>query len=279
MKLPGLIAAALLSICSLVWGKNVDYCNTPYCKLNHLACHNPDKLNVRCPPGSKILPMERFRNAVVTAINEFRNLMAGGGGRYLKPAASMALMSYSPELEEFARLAVITCSTDKFCLSSKDFYYVGYIHDAVYYVGPQEDLEDLELILRIIQDWTYNVDTINLKMGIYLPSTFEDINTVNAALLMAEKNTHVGCSALRFTLTEYHNFVFACAFGTDLMVRKPIYRMSAVAGSACKYRDATFKNLCSAAENYDNGKGVPNATIFNAPVNITRTRKLYMEII
>ncbi|XP_020818557.1 uncharacterized protein LOC110191912 [Drosophila serrata] len=277
MKLNGLIAAVLISICSLGWARNIDYCTTPYCKGNHLVCRNPDKFNVRCPSGAKTIPMMTFRNALLTAINEFRNDTASGAGIYLKPAARMARMSYSTELEEFARLAVITCSTDKFCLSSKEFYYVGYIHDAVYYVGPKEDLEDLELTLRIIQDWTRSLDYINLKTAIYLPATLENTDIANTALLMAEKNTHIGCSALRFTVSENHNFIIACAFSTDLMVRRPIYRMSGVPGSACKHRDPIFKALCAPGENYESDKAVPNATIFSPPINIVGIRKLYME--
>ncbi|KAH8265264.1 hypothetical protein KR038_002704 [Drosophila bunnanda] len=278
MKLHGLIAAALVSIWSLGSGKRIAYCNTQYCHENHLLCRNPDKLNVRCPAGTRILSMLPFRNALLTSINEFRNFTASGGGKYLKPAARMARMSYSPYLEEFARLAIITCSTDKFCLSSKDFYYIGYIHDAVYYVGPQGDLEDLELILRIIEDWIRNLDLINIKTAIYLPASLDNPDIANTALLMAEKNTYVGCSALRFVVAEYNNFVFACAFSTDLMVRRPIYRMSGVAGSACKHRDPTFTALCSADENYESYKAEPNATIFNKPINIVGIRNLYMDV-
>lgn len=117
--------------------------------------------------------MERHRNALLNALNEFRNFTAGGGGRFLKPAARMSRMSYSTELEDFARLAVITCSTNKFCLSSKDFYYVGYIHEVTYYTGHESDFEDLEMMLRLIHDWTTNLDYINMKMGIYMPATLE----------------------------------------------------------------------------------------------------------
>ncbi|KAH8243912.1 hypothetical protein KR032_011285 [Drosophila birchii] len=279
MKLHGLIAFALISIWSLGWCIDRDYCDTTYCGMNHLVCRNPDQINVKCPTGVKILPTIGYRSALLTAINEFRNHTACGGGMYLKPAARMARMSYSPELEEFARLAVITCSTDKFCLSTKDFYYVGYIHEAIYYIGDEDELEDLELILRIIQDWTKSLDNINVTMAIRLPDTLKDTNTINTALLMAEQNTHIGCSALRFTDIGYHYFVFACAFSTDLIVHRPIYRMSGRAGSACKYRDPIFPSLCSPDEDYESGKAVPNATILLPPISLLGIRSLYMKVL
>ncbi|KAH8291855.1 hypothetical protein KR054_001477 [Drosophila jambulina] len=278
MKAYCLIAAALLSIFSLGRTLEDKFCDTPYCGANHLGCYNANKFNKRCPEDAKILPMAGFRSALLSAINEFRNHTASGGGFFLKPAARMARMSYSLDLEEFARLAIITCSTDKFCISTKDFYYGGYLYDAIYYTGPKEDLEDMELMLRIIQDWTLYLGSITLKMAIYFPATLEDKGIANTALLMAEKNTHMGCSAMRFTADDYHNFIFACAFSTDLMVRRPIYRMSGVAGSACKHRDQTFTALCSVAEDYESGKAVPNAVIFDPPINLTLIRKLYMEV-
>jgi len=63
----------------------------------------------------------------------------------------MSRLSYSTDLEDLARMAVMTCSAHKFC--SPEFYYVGTNQGSTYYLGSLNDFEDLELMLRTIQDW------------------------------------------------------------------------------------------------------------------------------
>ncbi|EDW42028.1 GM25763 [Drosophila sechellia] len=177
---------------------------------------------------------------------------------------------------DLARLAVITCSTHKFCLNSPEFYYVGTNIGSNYYLGNLNDYEDLELMLRIIQDWTRYADYINIKMGLYMPTTLEKSGIPNALLLMADRNTHVGCSAMRFTVNSIHNFVFLCAFSTDLFVERPIYRMSMRPGTACNRLDQTYSALCAVGENYDNNKPVLNARVFQLPLNLSMGRQAYV---
>uniref|UniRef100_B3P3S6 GG20475 n=1 Tax=Drosophila erecta TaxID=7220 RepID=B3P3S6_DROER len=227
MELSRFVFVALLNFLPFGCSKMVDFCQLPYCGINNLACRNPSKFSVMCPSNARTLSMSTYRNVLLSAFNEFRNFTASGKQKYLKAAAArMSRLSYSVELENLARLAVITCSAHKFCLSSPEFYSVGTNTGSTCYWGSLNDYEDLELMLQTIQDWTGYADYINIKMVLYMPTTLEKREVAKALLLMADRNTHVGCAAMRFTVDFVHNFVFLCAFSTDLFVERPIYLMS-----------------------------------------------------
>ncbi|XP_043653758.1 allergen Tab y 5.0101 [Drosophila teissieri] len=277
MELSRFVFVALLHFLPFECSKLVDYCQLSYCGANNLACNNPSKFSVMCPPNARTLSMSTYRNLLLSAFNEFRNFTASGRLKYLQAAAArMSRLSYSVELESLARLAVITCSAHKFCLSSPEFYYVGTNTGSTSYLGSLNDYEDLELMLRTIQDWTRYADYINIKMGLYMPTTLEKRDIAKALLLMADRNTHVGCSAMRFTVDFVHNFIFLCAFSTDLLVERPIYRMSTKPGTACQRLDATYSALCAAGENYDNNKPVANARVFQLPLDMSIGRQAYV---
>ncbi|XP_044314462.1 allergen Tab y 5.0101 [Drosophila rhopaloa] len=277
MELKWLILVALLTFIPFGWGYYIDYCQMRYCGKNNLACNNPSKYSIMCPPSARTLSMSMYRNALLNAFNEFRNYTASGQQKYLQAAAArMSRLSYSNDLEDLARLAAITCSTHKFCLSSPEFYYVGTNLGSTFYLGNLNDYEDLELMLRTIQDWTKYVENINMKMVLYMPNTLEKSGTAKALLLLADRNTHVGCSAMRFTLNSVHYFTFVCAFSTDLFVERPVYRMSMRPGSACKRLDPTYLALCAAGENYENEKPVANAVVFQLPLDISKGRQTYV---
>ncbi|XP_037731258.1 allergen Tab y 5.0101 [Drosophila subpulchrella] len=277
MELNWLKLVMLLKWFHFGWGEFIDFCELPYCGTNNLACNNPSKYSVMCPPNARTLSMSRYRNALLNAFNEFRNYTAGGRQKYLKGgAARMSRLSYSTDLEDLARMAVITCSAHKFCLSSPEFYYVGTNQGSTYYLGSLNDYEDLELMLRTIQDWTKYADYINMKMALYMPINLDRSGAAKALLLMTDRNTHVGCSAMRFTVNSVHNFIFVCAFSTDIFVERPIYRMSSKPGSACKRLDPNYSALCAVGENYDNNKPLPNAMVFQLPLDISKGRQSYV---
>ncbi|XP_016952263.1 tablysin 15 [Drosophila biarmipes] len=277
MELSWLNFVMLLKWFHLGWGEFIDLCELPYCGANNLACNNPSKYSVMCPPNARTLSMSRYRNGLLNAFNEFRNYTASGKQKYLKGAAArMCRLSYSTDLEDLARMAVITCSAHKFCLSSPEFYYIGTSLGSTYYLGGLNDYEDLELMLRTIQDWTKYADYINMKMALYMPSTLHKSGAAKALLLMTDRNTHVGCSAMRFTVNSVHNFIFVCAFSTDIFVERPIYRMSSKPGSACRRLDPIYSALCAVGENYDNNKPLPNARVFQLPLDLSKGRQSYV---
>ncbi|EDV49032.2 uncharacterized protein LOC6553129 isoform X2 [Drosophila erecta] len=277
MELSRFVFVALLNFLPFGCSKMVDFCQLPYCGINNLACRNPSKFSVMCPSNARTLSMSTYRNVLLSAFNEFRNFTASGKQKYLKAAAArMSRLSYSVELENLARLAVITCSAHKFCLSSPEFYSVGTNTGSTCYWGSLNDYEDLELMLQTIQDWTGYADYINIKMVLYMPTTLEKREVAKALLLMADRNTHVGCAAMRFTVDFVHNFVFLCAFSTDLFVERPIYLMSSKPGTACQRLDPTYSALCAAGENYDNNKPVAQARVFQLPLDVSIARQAYV---
>ncbi|XP_034661371.1 allergen Tab y 5.0101-like [Drosophila subobscura] len=240
------------------------YCDLPACGENNLACDNKGQINSKCVPNTRIVPMTVYRNSLLSVFNDFRNSVARGDRR-LKPAARMAKMSWSTELEHMAKLSAISCSMDKFCLSTENFYYVGSIFDAFKYPGRVYEYEDYEIILYLISGWTNRLADISLGMVIYMPDYVADMKILNAALLISEANTHVGCTAMRFTFASFHHFVLVCAFSTDVFINRSLYKLSASPGSACKRRDSTYPALCAAGERYHNERPLANATLLQPP--------------
>ncbi|KAH8236773.1 hypothetical protein KR026_010463 [Drosophila bipectinata] len=291
MDLSWLVSAVLISIIVSSSGekRHVNYCLLPYCGVNNLPCNNRavslstlwvNYFNSRsyqlysknCSLNARTISMPQYRNVILNRINEFRNLTASGGLKLLKAAARMSRMSYSLELEEMARLMVITCAGEKFCVGTPDFYYVGSIYGGYKYEGRLNDYEDLELMMRMIEEWIKYSADINMKMGLYMPAALSNSNIAKAALLITARNTHMGCASLRFTVYGIHHFVFACAFSTDLFVKKPLYRLSYRPASACKEKDQTYVALCAAGENYGNEKHKPGAVVFDPPADISKIR-------
>ncbi|EDV43513.1 uncharacterized protein Dana_GF16488 [Drosophila ananassae] len=271
MELSWLISAITLSIFVTSFGEapKTDYCHLPYCGVNNLPCNNQALYSKDCAPNSRTISMPQYRHIILKRINEFRNLTASGGLKLLKGAARMSRMSYSLELEEMARLIAITCSAEKFCVGTPEFYYVGSILEGYIYKGDLNQYEDLELMTRKIEEWIKYSASINMKMGLYMPAKLENRNTAKAALLIAARNTHMGCAAMRFTIDHLHHFILVCAFSTDLFVRKPLYRMSFIPASACKEQDRTYAALCAVGEDYGNEKYKPGAVIFEPPSNLS----------
>ncbi|XP_017083537.2 allergen Tab y 5.0101 [Drosophila eugracilis] len=263
MELNWMIIVVLLEWFPIGCSRLDVFCKLPYCGINNLACNNNAKYEAMCPPNARIISMGKYRKSLLNAFNEFRNSTASGKQKYLKAAAArMSRLSNSMDLEKLSRMAIKTCSPNKLCLSSPEFYYVGTNLGSTYH-DRLNKFEDLELMLWTIHDWTTYADNVDMKMVIYMPPFLEEIGTAKALLLMADRNTHVGCSAMRFTGNHsVHHFIFMCAFSTDIFVKRPIYRMTSKPGTACKRLDPTYSALCAVGENYNNNKPVPNAMVY-----------------
>ncbi|KMZ04272.1 uncharacterized protein Dsimw501_GD18744 [Drosophila simulans] len=80
-------------------------------------------------------------------------------------------------------------------------------------------------------------------------------------IAVAEKNTHVGCAAVRFSRDFYNHFVLTCNFATSNIVGQPVYTPGEKATTGCKNRYGAaydYPNLCYAKEIYDNEKVIEN---------------------
>ncbi|EDW38592.1 GL12692 [Drosophila persimilis] len=252
---------ALLLVFFLPYGLGSGkYCNLSDCGENNLACDNDGKFNLKCMPNTRLIPMTIYRISLLSVFNEFRNSVASGKKK-LRPAARMSRMSWSKELEYMAGLAAMSCSMEKFCLSTENFYYVGSIFDVFKYPGRLDEFKDYELMTKLINGWMDRLVDIPLGMVIYMPKDLGDIKIANAAILISEANTHVGCQAMRFVFSHFHHFVFVCAFSTDVFINRSLYKLTARPGSACKRRDSTYPALCAPGEIYHNDRQIPNGTL------------------
>ncbi|XP_002138097.2 allergen Tab y 5.0101-like [Drosophila pseudoobscura] len=254
---------ALLLVFSFLCGLGSgSYCNLSECGRNNLGCDNDGKFNPKCLPDTRIVPMKIHRKSLLSAFNKFRNSVASGQKK-LRPAARMSSISWSMELEYMAKLTLLSCSMENYCLSTKNFCYVGSILDALKYAGKMDpdEIPDYIIITKLINGWMDRLADISLGMVISMPDKLGDIKIANAALLISEANTHVGCMGMRFTLSYFHHFVLVCAFSTDVFINRSLYKLTARPGSACKRRDSTYPALCAPGEIYHNDRHIPNGTL------------------
>ncbi|XP_030374699.1 allergen Tab y 5.0101 [Scaptodrosophila lebanonensis] len=258
-----------------LWAANVNvngnlhktsYCMQRYCGSKNLACNNHGNYSNDCVPSSRTIPLSKHRNGLLNVFNELRNKLAGGHiGSHL-PAARMARMSWSNELEYLAHLAVLNCRENvKYCLSSPDFHYIGSNINQFSYGGKVSIYTNFEIMLKLIDKWTSEMAFVNKDATLYVPDHFPNDKVVQSALLMMDRNTHVGCAALRYSIEYYNHFLFCCTFATDVIKHKPLYKLSGKPGSACQNRDTTYTNLCAVGEVYGNEHAIAHARVYRSP--------------
>ncbi|XP_030558922.1 allergen Tab y 5.0101-like [Drosophila novamexicana] len=229
------------------------YCKTSRCGLKNLACRNSRNLSITCAPGSKVVSLSPYREHLLHQFNSFRNKVAAGYTRTLFPAGRMARMAWSTELENFAKMYIKKCVFNpRPCMASVQFTAIGSIYDGLSYSGSQKSHKIPEITEELLNGWFEDARFVTRELSLRLRNEFTRPTVRQAVLLMADRNTHVGCSALRLSNGMVNQFFIACTFATDNILNKPIYKVRATAGSLCKQRDSTYKNLCALGEVYNN---------------------------
>ncbi|XP_001993639.2 allergen Tab y 5.0101 [Drosophila grimshawi] len=206
-----------------------------------------------CMPGAKMISLAPHKTHLLHLINKFRNKAAAGYTRTLFPAGRMARMVWSAELENFAQMYIKKCASDlRPCMASSQFTVIGSIYDGLSYTGKPNLHKVTEITDELLNGWFEDARFVTRQLLLHLTTDFRRPTVRLSVLLMADRNTHVGCSAMRFASGFVNNFHMACAFATDNMRNKPIYKIHAVPGRLCKKRDDTYRNLCAIGEKYNN---------------------------
>ncbi|XP_034661298.1 allergen Tab y 5.0101-like [Drosophila subobscura] len=229
------------------------YCDLPYCGANNVVCLKTN-YSFECRPMAKFVKLKHYKTEILGAINGFRNKAAIGLTRYLLPAGRMARMDWSDELEYFARADLMTCMPlPRPCMTSPNIPNVGSIFDTDGYPGKEK--KNQEVVLNIMSKWFDEGQYVTKEQLMYLEERKDSRSTYRPVLLMTDRNTLVGCSALKFTEDRNNYFYLSCCFSTVGMKHTAIYQIALSAGSLCKRRDIQFKNLCALGEKYpDNMK-------------------------
>ncbi|KAH8292409.1 hypothetical protein KR054_009401, partial [Drosophila jambulina] len=263
----------LLLSALVIFTLGVDYCSLPPCLDNHIACNNKGmrvsilykrKLTLvpsqyfggNCPKNSIVVNIRPQQKLILSLFNEFRNNVAGGRIKGLPKAVRMAKMSWSDELSYLALLNVRTCeSTPDKCRSTERFAYAGQNNAIFSYGGAESWYTDAEILKELIENWFAERSNASPDILANFPEVLPNKNVAKFTIAVAEKNTHVGCAAVRFFKDFHNHFVLTCNFATSNIVGYPVYTTGEKSTSGCKnpYGAAyDYPNLCYATETYDN---------------------------
>ncbi|XP_017030419.1 tabinhibitin 7-like [Drosophila kikkawai] len=239
-SIPGLVA---FEIDKLI------YCNLSRCGEENVVCR---KVNYSspCRPRARLVSLsDEQRNVILNTVNQFRNTAAAGLTHKLLPAGRMARIQWSPELEHFAMMDAMSCvSMTRPCMTSPNFPNMGSIFDMYSYLGKRQN--SLKIITEMISQWTSEGRYVTSKQTAFLSENSDLKFILRVALLMSERNTHMGCSAVKLQHQRFRYLYLSCTFATMNILGLPIYRSAKSPAQMCLKRDVLFTNLCAAGEKY-----------------------------
>ncbi|XP_034487176.1 allergen Tab y 5.0101-like [Drosophila innubila] len=197
--------------------------------------------------------MAPHKEHILSLLNNYRNRVALGYTRTLFPAARMARMAWSKELENFAIMYITKCAPEtRPCMSSPQFTNIGSVLDGLSFTGVYKPSIVPGLTEELLKGWFEDTRFVTRNMLLHLTPDFKRKSVSRTVLLMTDRNSHVGCSGLTFVSDSVKHFRLVCTFATDNMNDLPIYKGSTNPGSQCHRRDTIYKNLCAPGESYNN---------------------------
>ncbi|XP_017848329.1 antigen 5 like allergen Cul n 1 [Drosophila busckii] len=256
-----LLLAALLGVTLAI-----DYCALPTCLDKHIACNNKGNYSAECPKDVREVKIDSHQKLILKLFNELRNNVAGGKIEGLPKAVRMAKMTWCEELTHLALFNVKTCQSlpDK-CRSTERFAYAGQNNAIFSYSGAETEYSDAEIIKEQIEKWFAARINASPEILSSFPQELPNKSAAQFTIAVSEKNTHLGCAAVRFSKDYYNHFVLTCNFATSNIIGQPVYTPGDKATSGCKNRFGAafdYPNLCFAKEIYDNEKIVPDIKLY-----------------
>ncbi|KAH8388352.1 hypothetical protein KR093_004741, partial [Drosophila rubida] len=224
------------------------------------------KLSADCLAGTKLIDVSPHREKILHLMNDYRNKVAGGYTKTMMPAARMARMDWSTELEFLASIYVAQCSSMlRPCMSSPQFTTVGSIYDGVTFLGKFRSSMVPMLLEETINGWFEPTRFVTNSMVSKINYNLQKRTMRQVVLLMTDRNNLMGCRGLYFEKYQAKNFRLVCTFATDLIVNVPIYNVSLPAGRHCARIDATYENLCALGEKYNNRQPYSEVRMLDSP--------------
>ncbi|XP_061402289.1 antigen 5 like allergen Cul n 1-like [Musca vetustissima] len=234
----------------------LDWCDPNLCSSGeqHIACNNDGALHERCGYDAEIIDLEPYRDLIVHEHNKRRNFVALGLLPGYYPASRMATLQWDEELEYLADLNVRSCivehdecrNTYRFRNSGQNLVGISRFKNVYQNIT--------EIILNDMWLWFREHKIINSD----IITEFKVIGDLEKyghfADLVLERNTHVGCSMIRYTRPEYpylYIYNFACNYATVYAYDVPIYTVGRP-GSKCRSGiNSHYPGLCSPEEVYN----------------------------
>ncbi|XP_070497945.1 antigen 5 like allergen Cul n 1-like [Chironomus tepperi] len=240
---------SILFTCLVLYSFSVISSVSGYCSLcaGHIACNTTGDLSIFCPPDARVIPLGAQEiNVLLDVHNGYRNTVASGltPGLSSAPASRMMALSWDFELAWLAELNVMECRMDHDqCRSTVTFPLAG---QNIYMHGTTGEFGPIENQLRGAVDLWYREYTSTTVADIRNCCGGERISAIGHFLQMVQDRAiRIGCAAARFTTVQWATTLVTCNYSFGNVLNQAVYQIGNP-GSACRTRDSTFPNLCSA---------------------------------
>ncbi|EDW51037.1 antigen 5 like allergen Cul n 1 [Drosophila sechellia] len=230
-----------------------DYCKKSCGNTKNLGCDNNGAWASSCPSDATLLTLSSAqKDALVARTNDYRNHIAGGLNANLSAACRMATIKWNDELAYLASLNVKSCqmkhdgchNTDAFDWSGQNLAWMGYYN-------PLNVTHYLEWGVDMWYDEA--VYTKQAYIDAY-PSNYNGPAIGHFTVLVADRNTEVGCAAATYSVPgqSYKAFLLACNYAATNVLGIKMYSYCSKAASKCTTgTNPKYKYLCSANEKYN----------------------------
>ncbi|XP_073811673.1 antigen 5 like allergen Cul n 1-like [Musca autumnalis] len=251
-----IIAIIFCVTTTCVPAKTLDWCDPILCPTGgkHIACNNDGTLHKRCGHDAKIIDLRPYRDLILHGHNSRRNFVALGLLPGYYPASRMATLQWDEELQYLADLNVRTCIVEHDdCRNTYRFRYSGQnLVGISEFKHQQENIT--EVILKDLWLWfrEHKLTDSNILTEFKVVGDLEKYGHFGEFVL--DRNTHVGCSLIRYTRPEYpylHIYNFACNYATVYAYDVPVYATGKPASKCKTGRNPKYPGLCSVKEAYN----------------------------
>ncbi|XP_016995339.1 antigen 5 like allergen Cul n 1 [Drosophila takahashii] len=231
-----------------------DYCKKSCGSTKNLGCDNDGAWASSCPSDAALLSLSSAEKAaLVDRTNEYRNIIAGGLNANLSAACRMATIKWNDELAYLASLNVKSCAmrhdgchnTDAFDWSGQNLAWMSYYDplNVTHYVQWGVDMWYGEAVY-----------TKQAYIDAY-PSNYQGPAIGHFTVLVADRNTEMGCAAATYSVPGqgYKAFLLACNYAATNVLGIKMYSScpKAPASKCTTGTNPNYKYLCSANEVYD----------------------------
>lgn len=243
----------IASSCLLQQASATDYCTTKLCSagVTHTGCGDTGAMSAACPSGTTVVPMtDQVKNVIVTAHNTYRNFIAGGGHAAHSAACRMPTMQWDSELAKLAEANARRCATHDACRKTDAYKYSGQNMAFWTYSGVHDFVAQAK---GSVDMWYSEVsDSKQAYINAY-PANYSGPAIGHFTVMVADKNTRVGCAAVTGPSGSYKKMSLTCNYATNNIIGYPMYVScpNAAASKCTSGKNPTYPNLCSTAEVID----------------------------
>ncbi|XP_031624787.1 antigen 5 like allergen Cul n 1-like [Contarinia nasturtii] len=221
-----------------------------YCQLcrNHVACRPKRGFGRACGSRRVIVPMDASQQKLILQIhNGMRSIIASGLLRGFQPAKRMGYIQWDNELAKLSLLNAKQCRFhyDK-CRKTVRFPYsgqnVGIDRETYKYRAVNQS------IYRITLKWFSQFELADAAaMNSFRVPADPKKRFHNFAAIVHDRQTHVGCAAVKFRKKRFYYFYLVCNYAMRVLPRRQIYETGVpytgcVAGRSIDYPSVCAKN-------------------------------------